>query len=87
MREQKQSDNVVLVITIVDHVFCGLLVARTGRDVFVPAENKSRSININYTIFQPMKIRLTLVVERTLFDGSKESDSLGDVPASVGVLG
>jgi hypothetical protein len=30
---------------------------------------------------------LTLVVERTLFDGSNESDNLGDVTLSIGVVG
>ena len=33
------------------------------------------------------KRNLTLVLERTLFDGSNESDSRGDVTLSSGVLG
>jgi hypothetical protein len=53
------------------------------RDVFVPAK-KSKPIDSNIFIQSNL---LTLVLERTLFDGSNESDNRGDVTISVGVVG
>jgi hypothetical protein len=58
----------------------------TTRDVFVPVNKKKLDKSI-FSSNQKKQLRLTLVLERTLFDGSNESDNFGDVTTSVGVLG
>ena len=57
------------------------MLEKTGHDVFVPKRKKNQNSIILFVR------RVTVVLERTLFTGSNESDSRGDVTPSIGVVG
>lgn len=79
-----------------DHVFSTLLIVMKVHDVFVPVKQENMRRFQSFEVFSlscfsakvSLKcVILTVVLVRTLFDGSNESDNLGDVTLSIGVLG